>query len=175
MAQNKIWVFACIALIIACRQQTEVHEPENSALIPKMESWESKISVSTEGRLNVVVSAGHTFQYPEDPIINFEDEISVDFYDQKNGHISNLIANTATLNKQTNDMYAFGNIFVKTDSGLVLLTTSLFFDSQQEWIYTKDSVEFRTTKDTLWGVGFESDVNLENWKIEMPTGKFKQD
>ena len=36
---------------------------------------------------------------------------------------------------------------------------------------TKDSVMITTLeKDTLYGIGFESDSDLENWKILNPSG-----
>ena len=30
-------------------------------------------------------------------------------------------------------------------------------------------------QDTLYGIGFESDVELDNWKILKPTGVFHED
>jgi len=175
MARNSILFYGAMALVFACQKHADFPETTNVSPLPEMESWGSKISISTENQLNVVITAGHIFQHSEEQIIHFDNHISVDFYNPKNWHLSNLIANTATLNKLTNDMNALGNVFVKTDSGLVLVTTSLSFDSQRERIYTEDRVEFHTTNDTLWGVGFESDVNLENWKIGKPSGKFQND
>ena len=41
---------------------------------------------------------------------------------------------------------------------------------------TSDSVIFITEKkDTLYGIGFESDIELNNWKILQPTGVFNDD
>ena len=38
-------------------------------------------------------------------------------------------------------------------------------------IYTDDSVMITTEKqDTLYGIGFESDVQMEHWKILRPSG-----
>jgi len=46
----------------------------------------------------------------------------------------------------------------------------------REKIFTDDSVKFITeSQDTIYGIGFESDVELNNWKILKPTGVFHED
>ena len=45
-----------------------------------------------------------------------------------------------------------------------------------EFIESKDSVMFTTTQgDTMYGVGFESDMDLTEWKIYRPTGVIQGD
>jgi hypothetical protein len=50
----------------------------------------------------------------------------------------------------------------------------LSWDNVKEKVFTDDKVIFITEqKDTLYGIGFESDVELNNWKILKPTGVFQ--
>ena len=58
------------------------------------------------------------------------------------------------------------NVVVESDSGVTLYTDTLNWDNKKELIFTTDSVMITTgTNDTLYGIGFESDVNMELWKI----------
>ena len=48
-------------------------------------------------------------------------------------------------------------------------------NAKNEKMSTEDSVMITTLeKDTLYGVGFESDSDLENWKILNPSGVTKR-
>ena len=70
-------------------------------------------------------------------------------------------------------MIAIGNVVVLSDSGVTLFTDTLSWDNLREKVYTDDEVIFITEEqDTLYGIGFESDVELDNWKILKPTGVF---
>jgi hypothetical protein len=60
---------------------------------------------------------------------------------------------------------------VKSDSGITLFTSALAWDHDAESIYTEEPVMITTEQnDTLYGVGFESDLELNNWKILKPSG-----
>ena len=61
-----------------------------------------------------------------------------------------------------------------SDSGVTLFTDTLSWDNVKEKVFTENKVVFITEQnDTLHGIGFESDVELNNWKILKPTGIFK--
>ena len=71
---------------------------------------------------------------------------------------------------------AIGNVVVLSDSGVTLFTHTLSWDNLKEKVFTDDRVIFITEEqDTLYGIGFESDVELNNWKILKPTGVFHED
>ena len=63
-------------------------------------------------------------------------------------------------------MKAIGNVVAISDSGITLYTDTLYWDAKNEKMSTEDSVMITTLeKDTLYGIGFESDSDLENWVI----------
>ncbi len=54
---------------------------------------------------------------------------------------------------------------------MTLFTDTLSWDNERELIFTDDSVMITTdANDTLYGIGFESDVNMKRWKILKPRG-----
>jgi hypothetical protein len=58
----------------------------------------------------------------------------------------------------------------------MLYANSILWDNQYKIIESKDSVMFTTIEgDTMYGVGFESDMDLTKWKIYKPNGVIKRD
>ena len=69
------------------------------------------------------------------------------------------------------NLHANGNVVVVSDSGYTLTTSEILWDNRYRMIIVEDSVMFTTSDgDTLYGVGFESDMDLERWKISRPFG-----
>ena len=97
--------------------------------------------------------------------------MTVDFFDSNEQHTSILNSNKAEVNQSSNDMKAIGNVVAVSDSGISLYSETLEWDSKNEKLRTKDSIMITTLdQDTLYGIGFESDSDLENWKIINPSG-----
>ena len=66
---------------------------------------------------------------------------------------------------------AIGNVRVYSDSGVTLFTDSLLWNNKNEKIFSNDSIMLTTNyNDTLYGIGFESNVDLTHWKIKKPWG-----
>ena len=79
------------------------------------------------------------------------------------------------LDEEEDFLIAIGNVVVVSDSGVTLFTDTLAWDNVKENVFTDDPVKFITdSQDTLYGIGFESDVELNNWKILNPTGVFHE-
>ena len=97
--------------------------------------------------------------------------VKVDFFDKNQNHVAVLNSVRAEVNQKTNDMKAIGDVVAISDSGITLYTDTLFWNAKKEQMHSKDSVMITTLeKDTLYGIGFESDSDLQNWKILRPSG-----
>jgi len=97
--------------------------------------------------------------------------VITDIFDDHGWHSSTLYSDSARINEQSNNFEAFGNVSVISDSGLTLHTKCLNWDNTYKLITSNDSVMFTTkNQDTLYGIGFTSDMDLSHWKILEPTG-----
>ena len=68
-------------------------------------------------------------------------------------------------------MIARGNVVAKSDSGITLYSKTLLWSSRDEKLKTQEKIMITTLdRDTLYGIGFESDSDLKNWKILSPSG-----
>ncbi|MCX7908964.1 MAG: LPS export ABC transporter periplasmic protein LptC [Ignavibacteria bacterium] len=100
------------------------------------------------------------------------DSIKVEFYSRKTGkRQSVLTADSAKINDRTKDMYAYGKVVVVADSPKTILRTSfLEWRNKVQRLYSNEYIEIVTPQEEIRGFGFESDLNLTNYKIYRVSG-----
>ena len=114
-------------------------------------------------------SLGKRSDFPDQKMNLFGPDTDSGTFDEK--HMSNLKSESAFVYEGNDNLLAIGNVIVKSDSGVTLFTDSLFWDNQSEKINSNDTVMLATElNDTLYGIGFESDIDLTRWKILKPWG-----
>ena len=162
--------FAFLILLLSCNNQPIENMPSRKGL-PDQESWIVNIILTDQGEIRAKVKAGHLEKYNEREFILLDSSVTVDFFDSNEQHTSTLNSNKAEVNQSSNDMKAIGNVVAVSDSGISLYSETLVWDSKNEKLRTKDSIMITTLdQDTLYGIGFESNSDLENWKIINPSG-----
>ena len=141
--------------------------------LPDAESWNATITLTSEGAKRAVIRSGHLEKYQQRQYILLDQTVDADFYNNKEIYTSNLKSDVAEIDEAKNFLIAMGNVIVISDSGVTLFTDTLSWNNVEEQIFTDDSVIFITDQsDTLYGVGFKSDLELNNWEILKPTGFF---
>ncbi len=159
-----------LSLFFSCSEKNEGDLPSSYGL-PDQESWDVTIIMTHEGFMRAKVQSGHLKKYNEREHIFLGSKVVVDFFDLKEKHTSTLFSDKAEIYEQSNDMLAIGNVIAKSDSGIMLFSETLKWTAEDEKLFTKDSVMITTLdKDTLFGLGFESNAELENWRILNPSG-----
>lgn len=100
------------------------------------------------------------------------DSVRVEFYSKTTGRrASVLTADSAKINDRTKDMYAFGRVLVVSDSPKTILRTSfLEWKNRTQKIYSNEYVEIIRPDEEIQGYGFESDINLSNYRIYRVSG-----
>ncbi|MFL3024277.1 MAG: LPS export ABC transporter periplasmic protein LptC [Candidatus Neomarinimicrobiota bacterium] len=142
--------------------------------MPDAESWDATITLTNEGAKRAVIRAGHLEKYNEQKYIRLDQNVDADFFNEEEIYTTNLKSTVAEIEEERDYLIAIGNVVVLSDSGVTLYTDTLSWDNVKEKVFTDDRVIFITEqKDTLYGVGFESDIELNNWKILKPTGVFQ--
>jgi LPS export ABC transporter protein LptC len=160
-------------ILISCSSPVNQTQQEVGEIVDKPDqmSWNVDITISHSGKLRANIKSDYLEQYAEKSTISLENNVKIDFYNNEEELISNLFADKASINERVNFLQATDNVIVQSDSGVTLFTDTLTWDNEQEIIFTEDSVMITTTSnDTLYGIGFQSDVNMEQWKILKPRG-----
>jgi LPS export ABC transporter protein LptC len=162
-----------VAAICFCTQIKPLDTPENGEKedLPDQEMWNSQFRVINRGRLEVIVRYGHMSRFSEKKRADFDQGVKVDFYNDEGEHASLLTSDRAELDERVNDVRAMGNVVIESDSGVTLYTEEIAYNQETDMIVSQVDVMITTTNgDTLWGTGFESDPQLDNYKILKPKG-----
>ena len=169
--KNVFWSIIFIISSVACSGGSEELQLAKGIDYPDQESWGVTIILTDSSIERARIKSGHLEKYNQGQHIMLDDIVKVDFFDKKQLHVAVLNSKKAEVDQKTNDMKAIGEVIAVSDSGITLYTETLFWNAKNEKMSTIDSVMITTLEnDTLYGVGFESDSDLQNWKILKPSG-----
>lgn len=158
----------------ACEEKIKpaVTKTNYAANIPVQESWNSRITLSKEGKLVAIVTAGYIAVYNDQQNTILENGVKVEFFNDIGENTSVLTSEKGVVYNSRHDLEASGNVIVITDSGQTTLkTNTLQWSNNTKKIYTKEYVEIDSPTEKIRGFGFESDQNLKNYKIFKVTGQ----
>ncbi len=168
-------IFFVLIFLMGCAETGEEVALRNTSMFNENEIENPEIIISRENTRIVKAVSKHLMKNGnEDALLT--GNVKADFYNELGEHVSILYSDSAKINQRTNNLRATGNVHVESDSGFTLYANSILWDNQYKIIESKDSVMFTTTEgDTMYGVGFESDMDLTKWKIYKPTGVIQRD
>jgi len=138
---------------------------------PAQESWRSTVTLSDSARVKAVLWAGHIAVYPQKEQTYMDDSVHVDFYNADRVHTSKLTAKRGRVNDRTRNFAAYENVVVVSDSGSILMTDSLFWNSATQQIVTEAFVEIISPTEHIRGHGLISDQSLTDYRIFRVTGE----
>ncbi len=168
---KKIFFCSLALMCLGCRSQEQQTVTPPNYEGPDQEGWNSRITVTSNGRTTAVVQYAHMEKFSKRRETKFDGGIVVDFYNTAGQHTSNLVSERGVLYEDTNDVEALGNVVVKSDSGMTVWTQRLRWENARQKIVSNDFVTIATAEnDTLHGQGFIADQNLKVWSIRRPSG-----
>lgn len=171
--KSSLLKLSLILILAACATERE-DKPEVLPQVeyPDQESWDATIYITRQGKVAGFLKAGHIEKYSQKNITLLKDSLKVDFYNEQGQHTSILTSEGGKVFDLSNDMIAFGNVVVISDSGLTLFTDTLKWDNERQKIISEIPIKITTEEgDTLFGDSFISDANLKNREIVNPRGK----
>jgi LPS export ABC transporter protein LptC len=168
---KKVLYFVLAVLWLGCHSQEQQTITPQNYDGPDQEGWNSRITVTSNGRISAILEYSHMEKYSRRREVKFDGGIIVDFYNTAGQHTSNLVAERGVLYEDSNDVEALGNVVVVSDSGMTVRTQRLRWDNLRQKIVSNDFVTITTAQnDTLRGKGFQSDQSLKHWSIGRPSG-----
>lgn len=162
------FLLLAVLLLAGCDEQAvkpPVGKDFKTEQVPDQESIQSKIVFSDSGMIKAVLTTGRVRMYRGREETLLDSGLVVDFYDQSGIKTTTLTSRYGRVNDKTKDLYAMGDVVVRSDSGTVLLTDRLMYRASDQKILTELPVEITSPTETIKGVGFESDKQLKNYVI----------
>lgn len=168
---KKLAAVLLISFFWSCQSSIVDEQLSESVELPQQEGWGVEITLSEKGKVRAIIKSEHLEKYENIKQVKLDGNVVADFYDNLEKHTTLVYSDHATIDEQTKIMMAQGNVVVVSDSGITLITDTLNLDQESRLIFTDDSVRITTTgSDTLYGIGFESNIDLDEWKILKPWG-----
>lgn len=166
-------LFLSGGLLLQCAQDAEKTplKAQTTQDYPDQETWNATSSLTRAGKKVGIIKAGVIKKYRKKSVTLLSDSIRVDFFDKEGRHTSVLTSLGGEVFDVKQDMVAYGNVVVVSDSGITLHTDTLYWDNKRQKVISKIPVVFTTLTDTLYGDSFESDPDLTNYQITNPRGK----
>ena len=162
-----------VPLCISCSKM-ESSSDNPSEELKENEIW-NPVIILTRGQTKLVKAKSKKLYKNINEMALLVGDVVVDFYNNEGNHISILKSDSARIDEQNNNLHANGNVYVISDSGYTLTTSKLLWDNRYAMIVANDSVMFTHPEgDTLYGIGFESDIDLERFKIFRPFGIIRE-
>jgi LPS export ABC transporter protein LptC len=165
----------CALTATACSDRTpsDADVPQEESKLPDQIITGFDITITDMGVKKTEVQAALAYVFENDKRIDAKD-LNVKFYSSSGQYFSELWADSGTIDMETNNMHAIGNVVVLTEDSLKLETESLDWDEKEQEITSDDSVVFYQKKRTVRGKGLVSDPGLKDVVILEPTGRFEQ-
>ncbi len=139
-------------------------------------SVDVEITLTEKGNIKALINSKLLERNDNSLELKLTDNVNVDLYDDNYQHSSLITSNYAFVSETENKINAFGDVIVAADNGQQLWTDSLLWDNKADKIFTNASLTFISGNlDTLYGTGFESNIDLTNWKITKPRGSINDE
>ena len=103
-------------------------------------------------------------------------DVAIEVFDDSGNKTNDIFSKRAIVYSQTDSMSAFGNVkIISAATGDQLFTEKIVLYNTTQSVVSKNKVLFINGGDSLRGIGFWSDFDMENWRIEKPIGSITKD
>jgi len=161
-------------LLISCSKSYQADTPVKD--IHDQLSTDVEITLTEKGNIKALIKSRLLERNNDNLELRLTDDVNVDLYDDNYEHTSLITSNYAFVSETENRIDAFGDVVVAADNGQQLWTDSLLWDNKADKIFTDATLTFISgNSDTLYGTGFESNIDLTDWKITKPRGSINNE
>lgn len=127
-------------------------------------------------RINISEAEQLIYKIEADTLIDSLDNIllfggvGIEVYNYNN-KTNDIFSEKAIVYSKSDSMSAYGNVkIISSLSGYELYTNKIMLFNKTKLVRSKEEVLFINDYDSLRGIGFWSDFDMINWKIDKPIG-----
>ncbi len=158
-------------LILGCQNTQETLDEVEVYEGPVYEVADLKLWYSDSAVVRLMVEASLMKEF-ENGDQEYPEGIYVEFYEEDSTVSSTLRGDQAYFTKETNTYRTFGNVRLESIKKAQKLTTEeLFWNVDDQKVYTDKFVIIETAEDVLHGEGLTADQDFSNYRILKPTGE----
>lgn len=162
---------ACGELSQEDREQ--IKEALSDSLLTSTESWDVEMSLIKDGNRSITISGSRAEKYhlKQRPYTEIHGPVSLVLYDTLQQITSEITCKRALYYEEQGTFEFYEDVVVTTDDSLTLRTSFLKWVDDTKRIYSPEFVTITTPKDSIAGVGFQSDTDFQNYTIRESSGE----
>ena len=154
-------------MMLSCENKIDLIPKSDLLTLPSLTGIDIETVFSDSGLIQLIMSSPLMEQYDnnDSPYSEFRSGIKVVFHDGQKVPVGSV---SAKYGKYTNDDNLWelkDSVVVINESNDMLETEILFWNQEEDHIYTDRFVKITNEDQTIQGFGFESDSHLNNRKI----------
>lgn len=157
-------------LLISCSEKSKISKSDISHKLgdsPDQIITNFKVDFIDSSWTKTKISAGYGYIFDKKRETILDSNVSAVFFEKNStNRVSILTSDSALIDDNTKNMYAYQNVVVVSDStGTRLETEYLEWNEKKQKLISTENVKIDSPEETIYGIGFESDINLNNYKI----------
>ncbi len=162
-------------LFVSCSNDNEqIKKVAQSEQVPLLSGENIYLTQSEYGNIILRVFTKELLQYAngEKNYTEFPQGMRAVHFNNYPDTVSFLQADYAINYADSEKWEAKGNVIARNVKNEQLNTEYLVWDQKKKMIYSNTRVQVTTPNDIIYGEGFESDEQFENWTVKKVTGVF---
>lgn len=131
---------------ISCEDNfQEIKNINNYGNFPIGVAQNIKLIYTDSAKVKAILTSPINYDYTNEsfPYSEFPDGIKITFFDKKNQETI-VTANYAITYNKTHIVDLVGNVIINTYDGSILKTSQLYWDPEQEWLFTEKKFTFKS-------------------------------
>lgn len=163
----------CCALASCKKEKQEyVHKKYDPEFVPTIDTDSVTMKISDSGRVKykMVTKRMQIFDKAKDPHWFFPHALYLEQYDSAFHVNSTIQADTAWNYTRRGVWRLKGHVVIKNVKGSIFKTEELFWDQNQQKVYTDKFIKITTPDRNLKGYGMDASQDLTSYQIRRPSG-----
>ncbi len=177
IVNKTIVILLAVAAFYACDKKIVRSDKFDPAIDPAQIMRNAEIVQSDSGILQTIIFGQEILQYDDEMQTQvFPKGIKVTVFNDKHNPNVIVTANEATNYTKDDLMVARGNVVIKDfRKGDTIYTEEVFWDQKKRTLRSEKHVKQIGRSGRLEGTGFDSDEEMENFRLRNPRGTFNLD
>jgi LPS export ABC transporter protein LptC len=174
--KSHLWIVSLLVFVLSsCVNSMEEVSQTSGLADPGIEKGKDvEMYYSENGQVKLRIKGKTLTRYvTEEPYVEFDDGLVVDFFDDSLRVISKLTARYGVRYENEGKTIVRNNVVVLNENGEELSTEELIWDESRHIIYTDKQVKITTDEEVLYGRGLEADETMTEYTILQPEGVIK--
>jgi len=170
-------MFVCIFLFscgeLSTEDKAQIQNALSDSLLTSTESWDVDMTIFKDSLRTVSISGNKaiTYHLEDRNYTEVTGSVKLKVYEPDQNIKTRVNSQRAKYYGEEGRFEFFGDVEVRTDDSLRLRSSYLAWDQSNDKVHSPDVVTITTPTDSIYGIGFESDSDFDNYVIKESSGK----